>query len=93
MAAVAALSGAPFQCASDPDPNRRMEDTAPEALWELSERFEEREHREARLETLRHLIARYPTSRFAERARLALEEAGEPVPERTPATADADDAP
>jgi hypothetical protein len=70
------LAGAPFQCASDPDPNRRMEDTAPEALWELSERFEAQGDEPARRETLRHLIERYPSSRFARRAELVLEGAG-----------------
>lgn len=71
-----ALGGAPFQCASDPDPNRRMEDTAPEALWELSERFEEKGDPNARRETLRHLVERYPSSRYARRAELELERAG-----------------
>jgi hypothetical protein len=81
------LAGAPFQCASDPDPNRRMEDTAPEALWELSERFEAQGERGARRETLRHLVDRYPSSRYARRAELALERAeepGEPDPTPTP---------
>jgi hypothetical protein len=70
------LAGAPFQCASDPDPNRRMEDTAPEALWQLSERFEAQGDEQARQETLRHLVERYPSSRFARRAELVLERAG-----------------
>jgi hypothetical protein len=69
---VLALGRAPFQCASDPDPNRRLEDSAPEALWNLSEEFEARGDREARDVTLRHLVERYPRSRYARRAELVL---------------------
>ncbi|MFW5926248.1 MAG: hypothetical protein ACOCV4_08790 [Myxococcota bacterium] len=77
IVAALGLGTAPFQCASDPDPNRRMEDSAPEALWELSERFEDRGDDGARRETLRHLIERYPSSRYARRAELALDESDE----------------
>jgi hypothetical protein len=92
--AVAALAGAPFQCASDPDPNRRMEDSAPEALWELSERFEAKGEHAARRETLRHLVERYPSSRFARRAELELEREGEAAPAAGPEPqATHDDAP
>lgn len=66
--ALTATTAAPFQCASDPDPNRRREDTAPEALWQLSEHFRERGDVDARLETLRVLRERYPRSRYARRA-------------------------
>lgn len=69
---VLALARAPFQCASDPDPNRRREDTPSEALWELAERFHERGDDDARRVTLEALVERYPTSREAERARLTL---------------------
>jgi len=67
---------APFQCASDPDPERAMEDSAPGALWELSERFAERGDEAARRTTLEHLVERYPSSRYAQRARLVLEGRG-----------------
>jgi hypothetical protein len=77
---VLALARAPFQCASDPDPNRRLEDSAPEALWNLSEEFEARGDREARDVTLRHLIDRYPRSRFARRAELLLASEGPEEP-------------
>ena len=63
---------APFQCASDPVPTRRMEDTAPEALWILGERFRREGNEEARRTTLRHLIEQYPSSRYAHRAELVL---------------------
>lgn len=67
-----AASAAPFQCASDPDPERRMQDTAPEALWGLAVRFHEQGDREACNETLQHLTERYPDSRYAERAEIVL---------------------
>jgi len=70
--------GAPFQCASDPDPARRMEDTPSEALWNLSERFHERGEQDACEATLREIIRAYPNSREAERARLVLEQAPAP---------------
>ncbi|HJL01440.1 MAG TPA: hypothetical protein RMH85_08595 [Polyangiaceae bacterium LLY-WYZ-15_(1-7)] len=73
LALVAALGTAPFQCASDPDPERRLEDTPAEALWLLAERFREEGDAEARRTTLEQLVERYPTSREAERARLALD--------------------
>lgn len=68
--------GAPFQCASDPDPARRMQDTPSEALWNLAERFRERGQGEAREQTLREIVHSYPNSREAERSRLVLH--GEP---------------
>jgi len=70
---AALLSLAPFQCASDPDPDRAREDSAPRALWDLSERFREQGDADARRETLRWLVERYPSSRYAHRAELALE--------------------
>jgi len=73
--------GAPFQCASDPDPARRMQDTPSEALWNLAERFREQGQAEAREETLREIVRSYPNSREAERSRLVLHEDhdGEPA--------------
>ena len=64
---------APFQCASDPDPNRRLEDTPSEALWRLAERFEASGDEDARRMTLEELVERYPGSREAARAEEALE--------------------
>ena len=63
-----ALGGAPFQCAADPDPERRIADTPAEALWDLSERFEEEGNETARRTTLEQLVERYPSSREAVRA-------------------------
>lgn len=60
---------APFQCASDPDPEHRLEDSPSEALWDLAARLEREGHVEARHSTLEQLIERYPGSREAQRAR------------------------
>ena len=64
---------APFQCASDPDPEYRLEDSPSEALWELAERFERDGETAARRTTLLQLVERYPSSREAARARLQLD--------------------
>lgn len=70
---------APFQCASDPDPEHRLEDSPSEALWDLADRLEREGHAEARRSTLLQLIERYPGSREAGRARdeLGVEESGD----------------
>lgn len=78
LLAVALSVGAPFQCASDPDPERALEDSAPRALWDLSERFRAQGNTEARRETLEHLVERYPSSRYARRAEQALATASGP---------------
>jgi hypothetical protein len=65
---------APFQCASDPDPERAIEDSAPEVLWELSEDFRARGDDGARRRTLEWIVERYPSSRYARRAEHALEQ-------------------
>lgn len=77
-----AMGSAPFQCASDPDPERRMTDSPAEALFGLSERFEAEGNEAARRTTLETIIERYPSSREAARAQDILhgresEEAGE----------------
>lgn len=66
------LGTAPFQCASDPNPEHRTDDTASEALWSLSERFRAEGNDAARRSTLEELVERYPNAREAERARLVL---------------------
>lgn len=71
----AGLGLAPFQCASAPsDEARRREDSAPEALYNLSQYFEQHEDLGARVETLRYLVERYPNSRYAARAKRELAE-------------------
>lgn len=67
-----ALALAPFQCASEPQPDRRLEDAPEEALLGLAQRFADAGDADARRATLEYLIERYPSSREAERARLML---------------------
>jgi hypothetical protein len=62
---------APYQCGTEPN-ERPREDTAPAALWELSEKFEAEGNAAARESTLNQLVEKYPSSRQAEKARLAL---------------------
>jgi|LNFM01.1.fsa_nt_gb hypothetical protein len=71
LALVGAL--APMQCASRRPYELRREETPGETLWLLAERFEAQHNTEARDETLRFLVQHAPSSRFAERARDALE--------------------
>ena len=76
------LGIAPFQCASEPDPDRRIADTPSEALWGLAEEFRETGDDDARETTLRRIVERYPDSAEAEMARMALD-GREPAPEAT----------
>ena len=73
---------APIQCGSPPRERPEFEDSPAEALWNLSERFAEAGDDAGRRRTLEYLVERYPSSRFAERARLAIEPpAGGPATE------------
>lgn len=72
LVVAAALSLAPFQCPGDPDPQLRREESAPEAVWLLAEQMGRDGHPDARRDALRFLVRRYPSSRFAQRARLEL---------------------
>lgn len=69
--ALGIMLGAPYQCATEPD-ERPTEDSAPQALWVLAERFGSENNASARETTLQQLVERYPSSRYAERARQAL---------------------
>jgi hypothetical protein len=60
---------APLQCARDPDPNQRLEDTAGDGLWNLAQDFRAKGKNQAADDTLRYLIAKYPSSRHAQAAR------------------------
>ena len=80
LAVLLALAAAPYQCAREPDPNRRLEDEPAEAVYKLAERFKAENKPEARATTLRFLIERYPTSRFAKGARIELVEMGQTPP-------------
>jgi TolA-binding protein len=66
------LAWAPMQCGGGQPDHPEFEDSPPEALWELSERFHTDGDEAARRRTLEYLIERYPASRFAERARVEL---------------------
>ncbi|MBK8259491.1 MAG: hypothetical protein IPK82_43395 [Polyangiaceae bacterium] len=77
---VLALSAAPYQCAKEPDPSRRMEDEPSDAVYRLAERFKTEGNTAARASTLRFIIERYPTSRHAKLAAAELAEMGQPVP-------------
>jgi TolA-binding protein len=83
LALVAAVATAPFQCASETGPERRMYEDASEVLYDLAERFKASGDRQARVATLRYLAERYPTSRFAHMARMDLEALGEAQPAGT----------
>lgn len=80
IALVTAAANAPLQCGSDPDPSRRMEEDPSEVLYQLAERFKESGDREARAATLKYLVERYPSSRFAHMAREDLAALAEPPP-------------
>ena len=76
MKAALLLSGfltlAPLQCASAPDPDRRLEDSPEEALLGLADRMRDAGDEAGRRRTLEYLVERYPSSREAARARLEL---------------------
>ena len=74
---------APFQCAREPDPNRRIEDEPSEVVYRLAERFKAENKADARADTLKFLIERYPTSRFAKFATQDLAEMGQAPPPNT----------
>lgn len=67
--ASAVLTLAPFQCAHDPDPNVRREDTAGDALWALAHDFRARHDEAAAKDTLKFLIEKYPSSRHTPAAK------------------------
>lgn len=74
---LAATATAPFQCAKTNDPALRREEDPSQVLYELAEAFHKKGDEPARAETLRFLIGKYPSSRYAEMARQDL---GEPAP-------------
>ncbi len=69
--AVSLFAFAPYQCATEAN-DRPVEDTPPQALWALAERFGAEGNHAARETTLRQIIDEYPSSRFAQRARQEL---------------------
>lgn len=77
----AALAVAPFQCPSDPDPEKRREETPGEALHDLAKEFAKAGDRDAQIRTLKYLIEKYPRSRHAVEAHQELEAMGVPSPD------------
>lgn len=71
---LAALGSAPMQCKHDPDPSLRREDTAGDALWDLAQDFRTKGNETAAKDTLRFLVARYPSNRHVPEARAELGE-------------------
>jgi hypothetical protein len=69
----ASLALAPYQCKRDPDAVPRREDTAGDALWNLSLDFEARGNTNAARDTRRYLLQHYPSNRHASEARSMLE--------------------
>lgn len=90
-AAVATLIAiAPIQCAHDPDPNARREDTAGDALWSMAMQFENEHNDQAAKETLAYLVKEYPSNRHTEAAKAELAKlGGAPPPEPPPIANDA----
>ena len=66
---AAIFAQAPLQCSREPEPELRRYETPPEALYGLAERFKAKGEKEAYRDTLAYLVERYPSSRFAERAK------------------------
>lgn len=63
---------APLQCGAPPGEHPRYEDSPAQAVWDLSEKLDAMGDSAARRRALEFLIERYPSSRFAERARVIL---------------------
>lgn len=77
-------SHAPFQCSSEPDPAKALEETPGEALYQLAGEFRSAGDEPAWASTLRYLIEHYPSSRFATMAKLDLDQAGLRPPSAAP---------
>ena len=71
---LASTATAPFQCAKTNDPNLRTEEDPSQVLYDLADAFHKKNDEHARAETLHFLIAKYPSSRYAEMARQDLNE-------------------
>ncbi|WP_437594517.1 tetratricopeptide repeat protein [Sorangium sp. So ce1000] len=74
---LAAVAQAPYQCASGVEPDHREYEDPSEALYALAERFKASGDRRAEVDTLRFLVERYPSSRFARMAQQDLEALGD----------------
>lgn len=75
--AAAIASSAPLQCGHKPDPDVHVEE-AGDALWDLAMDFRAKGNEDAAKETLRQLVAKYPSNRHVPAAKADL--AGNPAP-------------
>jgi hypothetical protein len=66
-----ALAYAPYQCGKAPDPSVR-EETPGEALYGLAQKMKADGDDQGYRTTLRYIVARYPSSRYAAAARVDL---------------------
>ena len=71
-----AASLAPVQCAHEPDPNLRREDTAGDALWNIAQKFKTEHNDAAAKETLEYLVSTYPSNRHVGEAKEELAKLG-----------------
>jgi hypothetical protein len=76
-AGVLIVATAPIQCGQTPESELRLDETPGDALWQLAQRFEAEHDEAAARKTMRFLVERYPSSRWARAAREALADAGE----------------
>ncbi len=75
---------APMQCRGSEDPALQRDETPGDALYDLAQQFHAKGDDAAYRETLRFLVARYPSSRRAVTARLELEADAGPAPASSP---------
>jgi hypothetical protein len=68
---MGALAYAPYQCGKAPDPSVR-EETPGEALYGLAQKMKADGDEQGYRTTLRYIVARFPSSRFAAAARIDL---------------------
>jgi outer membrane protein assembly factor BamD (BamD/ComL family) len=80
LLAALLVAVAPMQCPSKSNPDMRRDDSPGDALWELSESFRARGNQAAADDTLRYLVEKYPSSRFAPAAREKLGAGGAAKP-------------
>lgn len=77
---AAVVAHAPYQCSRSNDAHAQREETPAEAIYALAGRLHEMGDERAYRATLAFLVERYPASRWAESARLDLEEDGDAGP-------------
>jgi hypothetical protein len=84
MSIFSVTSGAvPLQCGGggDPAPELQREDSPGDALWNLAEKFRGEHNDAAAKETLRYLVAQYPSNRHAGPAKDLLVQMGDVPPD------------